>query len=383
VNAALISDLLVHPLSGVGRYAYELATQLNSASDRVSLSFVSYRGMESWSRIEQRLSVQPQISSNKGWSAAHVRSLLVNTAFGSTAYTALSLAQYARIDAKQSLGVLHAPTLQSLPKNLRSKSVVTVHDLSHRVNASWHPVERCKRLDRALSELANADAVIAVSDATARELTERGLVPKTRVHVVHNGVASVVADVAAKSPPNKRRQTICVSTIEPRKNIVSLLLAYATLPKRVLEEHPLVLIGEYGWHSAALHAMIEKNQHQGWLRYLGHVPNRVLAEQYANSRLCVYPSLHEGFGLPVLEALATGTPVIAGNHSSIPEVAGDQAILLSSVTDIDELRESILAELDSPWDTQACLLRATHAAKFSWATTAKKTIDVYQTVLDT
>ncbi len=366
----------------MGRYAYELATHLNAESDRVALTFVSYRGMETWARIEQRLSAPSHIHSDNGW-AARVRSMMVNTTLGSAAYTALSRTQYARIDAKQLPGVLHAPTLQSLPNHLRSKSVVTVHDLSHCINASWHPTERCKRLDRALNELANVDAVIAVSEATARELIQRGFAPNTRVHVVHNGVSPVFADVATKSQPNQRKQTICVSTIEPRKNIESLLLAYETLPKRVIEQYPLVLIGEYGWHSASLHSMIKKMQHQGWLRYLGHVPDRVLAEQYAKSRLCVYPSLHEGFGLPVLEAFAAGTPVIAGNHSSIPEVAGNRATLMSDVTDVDELREAILAELDSPWNPNACSLRSAHAAKFSWATTARKTIDTYQVALGT
>jgi glycosyltransferase involved in cell wall biosynthesis len=315
------SDLLVHPLSGVGRYAFELAIHLRAEVDRVAISFVSYRGLESWRNIEQRVTAPSQTGSKNGWSLARGRSLIVNTGLGSAAYTALSYAQYARIDAMQRLDVLHAPTLQALPRSLRSKSVVTVHDLSHRVNASWHPVERCKRLESALSGLGNVDAVIAVSHATARELIDCGFVPETRVHVVHNGVAPLFKDVLANSAPKQRKQTICVSTIEPRKNIESLILAYATLPKHVLREHPLVLIGEYGWHSAALHALIAKHQHQGWLQYLGRVPDLVLAEQYSMSRLCVYPSLYEGFGLPVLEALATGTPVIAGNHSSIPEVA--------------------------------------------------------------
>ncbi len=381
MNVTLISDLLVPPLSGVGRYGYELAANLSRDERLTSLSFVSYRGRETWSQIEQRIKAAPREQPSREWSWAQLRSKMVNTRLGSVAYSALGRAQYARIDASVAHALLHAPTLQALGVRAGLPTVVTVHDLSHRVDDAWHPAERVRRLNAALPTLAAADAVIAVSQSTGRMLVEQNWVAASAVHVVHNGVSPMFADAAHGQLASERRQTICVSTIEPRKNIETLLQAYATLPPMVLREHPLLLVGEYGWRSASLHALIAEMQHRGWLRYAGHILDTKLAREYARSRLCVYPSLHEGFGLPVLEAMATGTPVIAGNHSSIPEVVGRHATLLADVTSVDEMREAILAELESSWRVDVAEARKAHAARFTWARTAEQTADVYQRVL--
>ena len=381
MNVTLISDLLVPPLSGVGRYGYELAASLNLCERLTSLSFMSYRGRETWTQIDQRIKGSRFKQPSPEWSWAQIRSRIANSRVGSLSYSAISRAQYARIDASVAHALLHAPTLQALGSRLALPTVVTVHDLSHRLDAAWHPTERVNRLNTALRTLARADAVIAVSHSTGRMLIEQNWAAASAVHVVHNGVSPIFALASLGQLPSARRQTICVGTIEPRKNIETLLRAYAALPSRVLRDHPLLLVGEYGWRSASLHGLIAEMQSRGWLRYIGHVSDARLAREYRRARLCVYPSLHEGFGLPVLEAMAAGTPVIAGNHSSIPEVAGRHATLLADVTNVDEIREAILAELDSPWHPDAAAERTAHAARFSWAQTAAQTADVYERVL--
>lgn len=377
MNVALVSDLLAQPLSGVGRYAYELAAQLRQQLPTSALSFVSYRGAETWTQIERRLAVDSGSASNSVRTWARLRHHLANTRLGSFAYSGLSQMQFARLDSSMPEAVLHLPTLQQIPRKRRAPTVVTVHDLSHRVEPSWHPRERVARLERAMSELGGADAVVAVSKFTANALAEQACIDPSKVHVVHNGVSPAFFAEASAHSVTDRRQVICVGTIEPRKNAETLLRAYATLPQAMLREFPLLLVGEYGWRNTAIHELIGKLQRHGWLRYAGHVSDRALAHAYRESRLCVYPSKYEGFGLPVLEALASGTPVIAGNHSSIPETAGGLATLVDDVENVDELREAIRAELTSPWSVAAAAARSAHAAGFTWARCATRTISVY------
>lgn len=383
MKVTFASDLLVQPLSGVGRYGYELAAHLRGDARLTQLGFMSYRGIETWHQIERRLAAPASNHRTGEWSWPQMRSHIVNTRLGSLAYAGVARIQYARIVGARSDTVLHLPTLQALQeRSLKTPlTVVTVHDLSHRIEPSWHPDQRCRRLDIALAALDRADAVIAVSQFTADMLVAENWVAASAVHVVHNGVASLFFSHENPQAAVSRRQVICVGTIEPRKNIETLLKAYAGLPARLLSRHPLLLVGDYGWSSTSLHALIGKMEGLGWLRYVGHVSDIELAKQYAVSRLCVYPSLHEGFGLPVLEAFAAGTPVIAGNHSSIPEVAGGLARLLENVADVDEMREAIVTELESIWDVDAATARKNHAATFTWKKTAEKTISIYERVL--
>lgn len=382
MNVTLLSDLMVQPLSGVGRYSYELARALQKQPAIDALAFLSYRGGETWADVERRLATQIDASANARWNAAQLRTRLVNTRLGSFAFAAATHIQHARFASRFAGTVLHAPTLQQLPSGrLPSRRVVSIHDASHSINPSWHPAQRARRLRAAMQQLATVDAVIAVSQSTADALIEYGFVTANAVSVIHNGVSPLFNSVANRHHAVSRRGAVCVSTIEPRKNIDTLLKAYSTLPNRVLSDHPLTLVGEYGWNSAQTHAIISEHQARGWLRYLGYVSDAALATHYSQARLVLYPSLYEGFGLPVLEALAAGTPVIAGNHSSIPEVAGGHARLLDDVTSVDEMRELILAELCTSWDADAAAARMAHSRQFTWERTAAQTVGVYQRAL--
>ena len=382
MNVTMLSDLLAQPLSGVGRYGYELARALQEQSAIDVLAFLSYRGEETWADIERRLVTRIDTSANAKWNAAQLRTRLVNTRLGSSAFAAATRIQHARFASRFAGSVLHATTLQQLPSgSFASKRVVTIHDASHCINPSWHPAQRVHRLRAAMQQLATVDAVIAVSRSTANTLIEYGFVTANAVSVIHNGVSPLFNLVANANNAASRRGAVCVSTIEPRKNIGTLLNAYSTLPKRVLNDHPLTLVGEYGWNSAQIHAIISEYQARGWLRYLGYVSDATLATLYSLSSLALYPSLYEGFGLPLLEALAAGTPVIAGNHSSIPEVAGGHARLLDDVTNVDEMRELILAELYTSWDADAATARMVHSRQFTWELTAAQTVGVYQRAL--
>lgn len=174
---------------------------------------------------------------------------------------------------------------------------------------------------------------------------------------------------------------LCVSTIEPRKNIDVLLTAYAALPAAVRARYPLVIAGHSGWSSEALHARMRSAEQAGWLRYLGYVPQDGLPALVAGARLFVFPSFYEGFGLPVLEAMASGTPVICASASSLPEVAADAAMLFDPA-DVSALTLALARGIDdSDWREAARQTGLQRAAQFSWQRCAVATADAYRDVL--
>ena len=205
-------------------------------------------------------------------------------------------------------------------------------------------------------------------------MIERLQIPSAKIITIPLGVDPVFSELPLSLP---RQHTLCVSTIEPRKNIGALLSAYQTLPARIKQEYPLLLVGSYGWKSESTHRQIEVCMAEGWLRYLGYVPQAELLRLYACARLVVYPSLHEGFGLPVLEAMAAGCRVVAGNHSSIPEVAGGLAHLVN-VRDAAELAHAIGQALEQNWNATEAAMRRAHASRFTWRLTVEKTIEAYR-----
>ena len=178
-----------------------------------------------------------------------------------------------------------------------------------------------------------------------------------------------------------QRYSLYVGTIEPRKNLVVLLDAYSKLPLPLRMQYPLILTGYEGWNNEAIFKRIKAAEREGWVRYLGYLPAEELPVIFSGARTFCFPSLYEGFGLPVLEAMASGVPVVCSNSSSLPEVMGD-AGLMCTPEDVDGLSQLLLkANEDEEWRTDAInkgLIRAKH---FSWPLCAKRTIEVYQTIL--
>jgi alpha-1,3-rhamnosyl/mannosyltransferase len=175
--------------------------------------------------------------------------------------------------------------------------------------------------------------------------------------------------------------SLCVATIEPRKNVDRLLSAYEALPPALRRRFPLVLAGAAGWRSAETHARIVRAQSEDWLRYLGFVSQDELPRLYAGARLFVYPSLYEGFGLPVLEAMASGTPVITSNVSSLPEVVGGAARLVEP-QDVDSIRAALEDVLqDDDWRGAASAAGLVRAASFTWSECVDRTVSVYKKVM--
>lgn len=388
MKVCLLSDAILPPLTGIGRYAWELAQGIERNPEIESRRYLGYRGKQTFDELQRVASACDTSQQQSGLTSparkaaisARVRAWLINWRIVSAVYQAKQSFEYHRHLADANHWVVHGPNYH-IPEKVpsRTRRIVTVHDLSTFIGPQWHPSERVRRMDTVLPlALAAADRIITDAVSTAELLVSDFAVARERIESIPLGVDSIFF---APEPLPREPFTLCVSTIEPRKNIGTLLRCYRSLPDDLRRAFPLVLVGEYGWRSHDEHASIREGVAEGWLEYQGFVSETALVDLYQRARLCVYPSLHEGFGLPLLEAFAAGAPVLAGNHTSIPEVAGGHARLLDDVTDIDEMREAIRAELSAPWDRVAASERVTQARKYSWAATVEKTIACYRSLV--
>lgn len=284
--------------------------------------------------------------------------------------------------------LFHAPNY-FLPPYVEN-GVVTVHDLSVFKFPETHPVERVNQFEKSFKQTLDIAAhLITDTEATRQEVIEFFGWPAERVTAVHLGVSPQFAprSAAELSPVLQRYRlspggySLCVSTIEPRKRIDSLLEAYARLPVSLRAAHPLVLVGGKGWRSELLHELIDKGQNAGWLRYLGFVPEEDLPALYAGANLFVYPSIYEGFGLPVVEAMASGVPVITSNCSCLPEVAAGAAKLVDP-DDLDAFMAMIEEALTHvEWRQQAVASGLQVARRYNWADCIKHTVNVYKALI--
>jgi len=217
------------------------------------------------------------------------------------------------------------------------KGVITVHDLSVFKFPEMHPAERVRQFERDFSRsVAQSVHVITDSQTTRAEVMAFTGLNASRVTAVPLGVSAAYAprpadEIAAQLRKYSLRPgayALCVSTLEPRKKIEQLLSAWEYLPAALQREFPLMLVGSSGWLNEAVQAKLHRGAVQGWVRYLGYVPESDLPALYAGAAVFVYPSTYEGFGLPPVEAMACGVPVVVSGHSCLPEVTQGAALLV-------------------------------------------------------
>ena len=178
-------------------------------------------------------------------------------------------------------------------------------------------------LERTIFE---ADLLLTPSEAVRRELIEIGVSPG-RVRAIHHGTGVLAETAPATLPPGTPpRYALHVGTVEPRKNVPALLAAWRLLRARGIDPPPLVLCGGWGWKAEEIRQEIEAAGREGWAVHLGYVGPGELAALYAGAELVALPSFYEGFGLPAIEALHAGTPLVASDLPVLREVAGDAAL---------------------------------------------------------
>jgi len=273
-------------------------------------------------------------------------------------------------------------------KQPNALNVVTIYDLTTLLFPEYHTANtRELQLRKYRFAQEEADVVIAISEATKRDIVTHLKIPAERVHVVYGGVSpdfhpiedrKGLARALAPLGLAPGGYILHVGTIEPRKNLVRLVEAYNRVRKMVPPPVPkLVLAGATGWRFREVFARIEALGLEEEILFVGRVPADMLPALYNGAVLFVYPSLYEGFGLPALEAMACGVPVVTSDVSALPEVVGNVGILIDP-KDVAALAGAMAALVDDP-DRRLTLSRAglTRASRFSWKRTARETLAVY------
>jgi len=264
-----------------------------------------------------------------------------------------------------------------------ARLVATVHDLAFRSFPWTLDEDTLALLSRNLSRvLVEAARIITPSEAVRHEITEDGLAPPGRVRAIHHGPGQLAAvdRVGSGRLPDwaPERFGLFVGTLEPRKNIETLLDTWARLRRRRPDAPALVVCGKVGWKDERLRRELDRGCAEGWLHHPGYVANEELAGLYRGALLLAFPSHYEGFGLPVLEALAAGTPVVASDIPVLREVAGDAA-LYAPPDRPDLWTERIEALLDDGDLARSLGTRGPERARrFTWERSADEHVEVFR-----
>ncbi|PSF14297.1 hypothetical protein C7H09_00125 [Marinobacter fuscus] len=279
--------------------------------------------------------------------------------------------------AAHGVRIYHEPNFVPFP--FSGSTVLTIHDLSHLRYPEYHPPERVNFLERYLPKaIQNASAIIADSHFTADEVCAFFPFAADKVYPVHLGVEDSLGPlqgpelqtVLAGYGLSPGAYLLSVATLEPRKNLAGLVKAYRNLPESVQSDLPLVLVGGAGWKNEELKRLLAERKGAGRVILTGRVPRSHLSGLLSGARLFVYPSFYEGFGLPIAEARACGTPILTTSYGAMKEVAGDQAFLVHP----DELSGGLRQALSQ-------LPERLEPYRFCWRDTARNTRAVYQRVL--
>ncbi len=378
-------DSVKFPLTGIGRYTYELARQLQLSPD-VQLLFYANDKLIPDLPVHDSIMPAEKAQQSEVWNWLNAQ--LRKNPIAIEAYRAYRTFRSARgkfILRQHQDAVFHGPNFY-LP-DFEGPCVATFHDISIFTFAHYHPPERVRFMRPQLERtLQRASMLIAVSDYARHEIASYFGYPIEKIQTIplacapefHPRTAAEVSPVLERHGLTYGRYTLFTGTVEPRKNIDALLDAYSALPESVRRQWPLVIAGYRGWQSEKLHERIRHAADAGWVYYLGYVSNEDLPFLYAGARLFGFPSHYEGFGLPVLEAMASGVPVVCSNSSSLPEVVGDAALMCDH-DDVDTLSQLISRGLeDADWRLGAISRGLQRAAGFSWRKCADETIEVYR-----
>ena len=283
----------------------------------------------------------------------------------------------------------HEPNFVPLP--FPGPLVMTVHDLSVIRYPETHPAARIGWFNRGFFPgLRRASRIITPSQFVKQEVVDELQVDPACVAVTYEAADEHFRPASAEEIARvretlhlPRHYLLAVGTVEPRKNLPTLLRAYAMLPQDMQRAYPLVIVGMTGWvgdstHYQEMGRLAQELRLEGKVVFAGYVPDGDLPAVYSGAVALVFPSIYEGFGLPPLEAMACGTPVICSNAASLPEVVGEAGLLVEPM-EVESLAAAIERLISSPDLRRDLSTRGLERAKeFSWERCARETLHVYR-----
>jgi glycosyltransferase involved in cell wall biosynthesis len=362
VRIGIDARLVYYRQAGISQYTLRLLQELaNLAQDD---EFVVFQSRMDGSMLVER----PNFQKRALWTPPHHRleQLLLPL-------------EVAAVD----LDVLHSPDFIP-PFRRNCRSVITIHDLNFLLYPHFLTPQSASYYGQIDQAVRNCDHIIAVSESTKRDIVRLTGAPENKITVVHEAAHPIYRPLDDALPQQvmermglRRDYILFVSTIEPRKNVPTLLMAYKKLLDDYHAEVDLALAGEKGWLFEEVFALVGKLDLGERVHFLGRVSPEELLGLYNAAQLLVHPAFYEGFGLPPLEAMACGTPVVVSNTSSLPEVVGDAALLVDP-SDVDSMAVAIWRLLsDEALRKQMREKGFRRARRFSWKKAALETLDIY------
>lgn len=285
--------------------------------------------------------------------------------------------------------VFHSPHYV-LPPAVRCRSVVTIHDCIHLMFPQYLPSRAAYVYAKASmwSAARRSSRILTVSEASKRDLLRFFDVPPDKIVVVYNAIDDRFSATPVEEDVARVREryqldhefVLYVGNVKPHKNLVRLIEAFDRLRRRGFDDLKLLIIGDEISKLPALRRAVHQYKLHKHVRFLGFLPADTLAVLYRLAAVFVFPSLYEGFGLPPLEAMASGTPVVTSNVSSLPEVVGDAAMLIDPY-DVESIVDGIRRVLSEPALANELRARGIQRAReFSWERSVARTKELYQEV---
>lgn len=329
----------------------------------------------------------------RGEDAAVVRELGPNFTAVTESSPGYSLREQFRIPLdlrREKASLFHAPHYV-LPPLTPCRAIVTIHDCIHLRFPQYLPNRFGYAYARASLWAAcrRADRILTVSEASKRDLLHYFDIPEQKIDVIYNAIDERFHDAPSEEEIHRVREryqlnerfVLYAGNIKPHKNLERVIEAFQLARRRGFEDVRLLIIGDQVSHYATLRRAVHRYQLHKHVRFFGFVPDETLAVLYRLASVFVFPSLYEGFGLPPLEAMASGTPVITSNVSSLPEVVGDAAILVDPY-DTEAIADAMARVLGD--DALSASLRARGLARahhFSWERSVGRVREIYGEVL--
>jgi glycosyltransferase involved in cell wall biosynthesis len=362
---------LLVPLTGVGHYIYNLLIEFQKL--RPDLTYTFFYGY--FSKKLKTYGKEEAVSfySLREW----VKKIPVGSTYARKLKHKLAQMNFRTYD------IYFEPNF--IPLDIRSKKIVTtVHDFSFHLYPEWHPRERIEYFSKNFfKRIEKADLIITGSRYIEREAVELLNGKNLRIVTIYYGYNHALFYAHKKAEEEKAsllgNYILFVGSIEPRKNLLGLLKAYLLLPEYVKKDFQLLLIGYKGWGNQEIVERMDQLKER--VHYLGYLNNEELANLYRGASCLAFPSFYEGFGLPPLEAMACGCPVIVSNVASLPEVCGDAGYYVDPYR-VESIAEGIYQVLTDGSLRQSLIQKGLERAKlFSWEKSAKEHLKVFEEVL--